>query len=286
QYYGEAEDYTFSVIEEPDCMPPSGVTILQVTEDSMEVSWTAQEGQDTWHVIVVPAGSPIPDENATGYETTTENPYFVEGLDPSTEYDVYVRADCGEEDGVSLWAGPDTATTTQVPTEVDFDDDFEGEGGWTFISNQTNQWHVGTATAYAGNSSLYISNDNGASNAYNTSSTTVAHAIRDLAFPANTNEATISFYWKGIGEGTTYVYDYMRVWLMPSTFQPTEGVQITGGGIQLGGDFNNQAEWEQYFELLNLADFAGQTGRLIFEWRNDGSSGSQPPAAVDNVEVH
>lgn len=285
--YGETEDYTFSVIEPPTCFPPSGVTIVQVTEDSIEVSWTAPAEQDSWQVIAVPAGSPAPDEDTTGYETATEIPYTIEGLDPSTEYDVYVRADCGDEDGLSLWAGPATTTTTQIPAEVDFEDDFEEEGGWTFISNnQTNQWYVGTATAYAGNTSLYITNDNGASNAYS-GSATVAHAIRDLAFPANTNEATISFYWKGIGEGTTYLYDYMRVWLMPSTFQPVAGTQITAanGGIQLGGDFNNQEEWEQYFELLELSDYAGQVGRLIFEWRNDGGTQNQPPAAIDNVEV-
>src|SRR5690606_20750816 len=57
------------------------------------------------------------------------------------------------------------------------------------------------------------------------------------------------------------------------------------GGIQLGGDFNNQEEWEQYFELLELSDYAGQVGRLIFEWRNDSGTQNQPPAAIDNVEV-
>lgn len=288
--WGETEDYTLTVIDPPACMPPSQVNIIQVTDDSLELGWTAPAEQDAWQVLVLPAGSPAPDEDTTGWIATTENPFTVEGLDPATEYDAYVRADCSSnDDGVSLWAGPASATTTQIAADVDFEDDFEGESGWTFTNeNQTNQWHVGTATSYQGSSSLYISNDNGNTNAYTISSAaTVTHAIRDLAFPDNTNEATISFWWKARGEGTTYVYDYMRVWLMPSTFQPTSGTLITDveGGIQLGDNFNNQEEWEQFFELLDLSQFAGQTGRLIFEWRNDGGGGTQPPAAVDNVEV-
>lgn len=286
--YGETEDYTFSVIEPPTCFPPSGVTIVQVTEDSIEVSWTAPAEQDSWQVIAVPAGSPAPDENTTGYETATEIPYTIEGLDPSTEYDVYVRANCGDEDGISLWAGPATTTTTQIPAEVDFEDDFEEEGGWTFTNgDQANQWHIGEATAYDGDTSLYISDDDGETNDYS-DTTTYTHAIRDLAFPANTNDVTISFYWKGVGQGSgSYFYDYMTVWLMPSTYQPAEGVQITAddGGIQLGAEFNNQEDWVQYFELLELSDFAGQTGRLIFEWTNNTYTNNPPPAAVDNVEV-
>src|SRR5690606_9111803 len=117
-----------------------------------------------------------------------------------------------------------------------------------------NQWHVGNATFYEGDSSLYISNDQGDSNAYTLSSSTTTHAIKDLSFPATTNEVTINFWWKGRGEGTSFVYDYMRVWLMPSTYQPVAGTQIVAanGGIQLGGNFNNQEEWEEYFQLLNL----------------------------------
>ena len=284
--YGSTLDFTLNVVEPPACMPPAEVNIVQVTDDSLEVGWTAPAEQDAWQVLALPAGSPAPDDTTTGWTATTENPFTVEGLDPATEYDVYVRANCGEDDGLSMWAGPASAMTTQIATEVDFEDDFEGSSGWTFTNeSQTNQWHVGTATSYQGGSSLYISNNNGTSNSYSTtSSATVTHAIRDLAFPDNTNEATIGFYWKAVGESCC---DYMRVYLMPSTFQPVAGTQInnTVGGIQLGGNFNTQAEWQQYFELLDLSQFAGQTGRLIFEWRNDGSVGTQPPAAVDNVEV-
>src|SRR5690606_31527482 len=208
---------------------------------------------------------------------------------PSTEYDVYVRANCGDEDGISLWAGPATTTTTQIPAEVDFEDDFEEEGGWTFISNnQTNQWYIGTATAYAGNTSLYITNDGGTTNAYSDTQT-VTHAIRDLSFPAETNEAVISFYWKTLGHLNSFGdnYDMLRVWLMPSNYQPQPGVVITAadGGIQIGGDFVSEEDWILFQEVYNLNDFADNVGRLIFEWRNNTFTNTPPPAAMDNVEV-
>lgn len=280
--------YIDNVIIEPynaDCPDPTDVVINQTTENSIEIGWTAPEDQDSWNVYVVPAGDPAPDDTTTDYEEVTENPYTIQGLDPATSYDVYVRSDCNT-DGFSYWVGPIAATTTQVPSPVNFIDDFEEDSGWTFTNEgQTNQWHVGNATFYEGDSSLYISNDQGDSNAYTLSSSTTTHAIKDLSFPATTNEVTINFWWKGRGEGTSF--DYMRVWLMPSTYQPVAGTQIVAanGGIQLGGNFNNQEEWEEYFQLLNLSDYAGQVGRLVFEWRNDGSGGTQPPAAVDNVEV-
>lgn len=283
--------YIDNVIIEPynaNCPDPTGLTINQVTENTIEIGWTAPDDQDLWHLYVVPSGEDAPNENTTDYIEVTENPYTIEGLDPATEYDIYIRSDCGNDDGLSYWTGPASTTTTQIPAEVDFDDDFEDEGGWTFTNgDQTNQWHIGAATAYEGDTSLYISDDDGETNNYS-DTTTYAHAIRDLAFPANTNDVTISFYWKGVGQGSgSYFYDYMTVWLMPSTYQPAEGVQITAddGGIQLGAEFNNQEEWIQYFELLELSDFAGQTGRLIFEWTNNTYTNNPPPAAVDNVEV-
>src|SRR5690606_9193328 len=39
--YGEAEDYTFTVIEQPTCMPPSALTHTQLTMTSAELSWTS-----------------------------------------------------------------------------------------------------------------------------------------------------------------------------------------------------------------------------------------------------
>src|SRR5690606_6397376 len=41
QSWGEAEDYTFTVIEEPACMPPSGLAATATSLTSVDLSWTS-----------------------------------------------------------------------------------------------------------------------------------------------------------------------------------------------------------------------------------------------------
>src|SRR5690606_14085976 len=215
----------------------------------------------------------------------TENPYTIQGLDPATSYDVYVRSDCNT-DGFSYWVGPVTTTTTQIPADLDFEEDFEEDIEWTFTNEeQANKWVVGTAVSNGGTQSLYISNDEGVSNTYTTSSTTVTHAIRDIALPDDIDAMGIGFDWKAIGESS---WDYLREWVVSSTFQPQASQQITalaGERIQIAANFNQSADWQTYYQELNVADFAGQTVRIVLQWRNDGSGGTQPPAAVDNVNL-
>src|SRR5690606_19483688 len=101
---------------------------------------------------------------------------------------------------------------------------------------------------------------------------------------------TISFDWKVAGEPSSWgnPYDYFRVWLVPASYLPTAGEQITSGSgkIQLGGYFVDESDWQQFENTeLDLSGFAGETMRLVFEWRNDRSSGTQPPATIDNIEI-
>ncbi len=283
--------YIDNVFVEPynaDCPDPTDLVINQATQNSIEVGWTAEAGQDTWNVLALPAGSPIPDDTATDFETTSDNPHTIEELDPATEYDIYVRADCGG-DGLSYWAGPISATTTQIPAPVDFFDDFEGETGWTFTNgDQTNEWHIGTATAFAGTTSMYISNDDGVSNAYSNVQT-YTHAIRDLSFPADVNEAVISFYWKAQGHINSFGdnYDMLKVWLMPSNYQPEPGIPITAddGGIAIGTEFLDENDWVFFQDVYNVNAYADGVGRLVFEWRNNTFTNNTPPAAIDDVSV-
>src|SRR5690606_39268811 len=153
---------------------------------------------------------------------------------------------------------------------------------------QTNKWVVGEATNNGGTNSMYISNDSGLTNSYTITTTSTVHAYRDVQIPADTDSVLLSFDWKSGGEGTTIFYDYFRVWVVPASFTPTPGTQITvanSGGVQFGTQYLLQSNWtNQWFEIPSM-DYAGQIVRLVFEWRNDGGGGTQPGAAIDNVEV-
>src|SRR5690606_17755351 len=269
------------------CSAPSALTLDDVSQSTADVSWTGPnsgaESFDYYYSTVNTA----PGSTATPSGNVPDPNVALTGLNPSTTYYFWVRSNCGA-DGTSTWTGPILITTTQIPGVLDYEDDFEGPNGWSYVGTQTNKWIVGTAVSNGGTHSLYITNNNGTSNAYTTSATSVAHAYRDIQMPAAVGELSFSFDWRAVGEGFAGTnWDYFRVWLVPATYVPTAGAQITAGAdrIQLDGNFNNSAAWTSENYIFQAAAFSGSVLRVVFEWRNDGGGGSQPPAAIDNVSL-
>lgn len=109
--YGETEDYTVNIVAPPSCIPVSGIISTSVESSSAIINWTENGDADTWDVEIVQLGM-MP----TGFPTTglndVANPVTIMDLMPVTTYQVYVRADCGQDDiDVSSWSGPHTFTT-------------------------------------------------------------------------------------------------------------------------------------------------------------------------------
>src|SRR5690606_19086056 len=78
------------------------------------LGWTAGSSEENWQVIVLPAGSPAPTADSTGWIDATTNPIVADNLTFGTSYEYYVRAVCDEEDS-STWAGPFAFNTTICP---------------------------------------------------------------------------------------------------------------------------------------------------------------------------
>ncbi len=188
-----------------------------------------------------------------------------------------------------------TAQTQHItffnPADLNFTEDFEAANSdWVFTEGDSdNKWVVGTA-AFNGDGStkgLYISNDEGTTNAYTIGNASATiHAIKQLpaALPADIQDVEISFDWRCAGEGATW--DYFKVWIVPATFTPTEGTLIEDTeGVQVGGVHNLNPDWITANYVVNLSTYAGENVKIIFEWRNDGSGGTQPPAAIDNLKI-
>jgi gliding motility-associated-like protein len=267
------------------CPRPTNLVASDLEPTSLSLGWTEIGTATEWQVLSVPCGSPVPANDATGWIQTSDNPYSFTGLDPSTCYTYYVRSFCGLND-VSLWSQPLIINTPQIPVQLAYEETFEAVHGWTLNNGtQTNKWVVGSAVSVSPTNSLYISNNNGVANTYTNNATSVVQAYRDIAVPANAVEVSIDFEWRNNGENN---FDYIRVWSVPITYQPTPGVQTTianSGGQQLGANFQLQPNFTSANFVVNSTAFAGTTRRLIFEWRNDGSGGIQPPAAIDNIKI-
>ena len=95
----------------PSCPEISNLSVVGVTGGSAIIFWNENGDANVWDVEFgqagfVPTGEPTP-----GYDNVG-NPVFLSDLDPITTYDVYVRADCSDDEpDVAIWIGPLSFTT-------------------------------------------------------------------------------------------------------------------------------------------------------------------------------
>ena len=97
------------------CVPVSNVQVSNVTNNSATVSWTENGYATSWTISYGLVGHPFDEGTLV---TVSENPYTITGLDAETQYDVMVRAVCGNTFSVN---SPATApfTTTVGIDEMD-----------------------------------------------------------------------------------------------------------------------------------------------------------------------
>ena len=286
----------------PTCPAPINLAMDSTGVDWMALHWSETGTATSW--VVEYSTSPIAAAdlgqnlgttvNVSGTPATT-----LTGLDTATVYYIYVYADCGTEysRAASIMASTLVGEAATIPFSCDFE--LDGSNGWELVNGtQTNQWHVGTATSNGGSRSIYISNDNGTSNSYTNSSTSYTYALRTINF-SESGEYTFSYDWKCQGE--SHYYDFGRVFLAPSSYQWTAGVNpasgtyafsswsIPSGWIELTENFSSprtmsqSSSWRTATGTFILPSAGAYN--LVLAWANDASGGSQPPLAVDNVAI-
>lgn len=269
-----------------DCPTMASTSVVSTGANGANIAWvlsTQGDGGTPTYTVEVYTDAAFTTSAASPATGLTATTYSITGLTAQTTYYYRVKAiNAACESGYVTG----TFTTSQVPATLNYTEGFEGESFWSLVNTgQTNKWFIGTATSSSGTKSLYVSNDGGATNGYDLTSISVVQAYRDITIPAGTSTVEFSFDWKGYGESG---YDYLRVWMVPTSFIPTAGTQITSGSgrIQIGGNLLSQNTYTNYYTpTLDVSTFAGQTVRLVFEWRNDNSFGQQPSASVDNISM-
>ena len=270
------------------CPRPENLRVTEVTAETATFSWDdATDG--TFEYAYALASEEQPEE----FTPVTETSVAIEGLAELTDYKFYLRKSCGATDKSVVVSV--NFTTDQLPVVVGngFTDDFEDGLKWILINgNLTNQWVLGSAVNNGGSHALYISNDAGVSNAYNTSSSTVVYATKTFTF-AETGVYTFSFDWRNKGESGDY--DYLRVVLAPAAVDLVAGTsRFTGLGADIsavpvgwkaldGGKMNNVTDWQH--SSIELAIEEPGDYKVVMMFYCDSYSGTNPPAAVDNFSI-
>lgn len=274
----------------PACERPLSITIGGITGSTASISWDADgDGQWEYGYVANPAADFTP---AEGDYTGSTGDKFVDltELAETTDYIFFVRRSCGTEKSEPLMK---SFKTLQTPAALPYEGDFEETNGWLFINGEsTNAWAWGSATANGGQKSLYVSNTSGTSNEYDNGVATVVFATKTFYFP-EAGMYSFSYDWKANGEGATYDWDYLRVALAPAGAELEAGTKPTGltqnalpeGWVALDGGslLNLQTEWQHKNIELQI-DQPGYL-KVVLTWKNDGSQGGNPPAAIDNFKV-
>ena len=101
--YGCFQDYTLRVLEAPSCLPPTGLTVSDVTARTANISWTSDG--NAWQI-----GYSNDNFATEQYVDVTETSYTLTGLAPETAYQVRVQNNCGGGT-YSLFTNPVSFTT-------------------------------------------------------------------------------------------------------------------------------------------------------------------------------
>ena len=242
---GCIDDVILSTI--PNCKKPLEVTATGVSYDNVTIDWTPFGDESNWDVVVVPMGTSA---DAGVINSASAHPFIVDNLTPNTNYDVYVRANCGNE--VSPWSNVFSFTTRCAPTNtLPFTENFDSYAAATTAASgvMPTCWEAETdysstypyiyATQHAsGTGSLY----------FYSSTTCYSKAISPALDLSNYSAGDLALSMKVLK--TSASYGYLNVYmatnpLNDSTFTLLKAFTPT--------DFDNPSEWYDYSIVLNVA---------------------------------
>lgn len=286
----------FSVEYIPVCtMPDVEMSATERGTNTITVEFEPDAGLNSYDVAYAMKGFNPNEPAQSTIINVSENKATITGLTPVTQYDIYVRGNCGEGN-VTPWQGPLLVQTRQVEATVPYFCNFvSGDGrddaaNWTLVNGtQGNKWIVGTNAYGNEKAALYISSGD---EKYEYSSTTsTVHAVR--AIYLEQGKYNISYKWKANGQGPST--DFMRAFLVPedyvvlendnngiaaSTAIPADWIDLAPGA---GGLMVLEKDWKTAERVIDIA----KNGKyqLLFHWRNNNSTQNQPPAAVDSISI-
>ncbi|MFD2891440.1 fibronectin type III domain-containing protein [Flavobacterium chuncheonense] len=164
-----------SIIEAPSCLPTTNVVVSNVTNTQADVSWDDMSAVSQFDFQYVIQASGTGEPTAAGIDVFGANSVTDNTLTPNTDYEVWVRADCGAD--FSTWTGPVYFKTECDAFTVPYFENFDAyiAGGttnpnvpdcWTNYDGGAGSCYISSSFAYSAPRSYYMNNSSDASGDY------------------------------------------------------------------------------------------------------------------------
>ena len=282
-YYASIDNVM--VTELPSCPKPTSITVGTATETTAQVSWNAGGTETEWEVSYT-----VNDQTVT--ETTTDNPYTINGLSASTHYVIpfSVKAICSATDESEVASTDLSFNTACGVAAVPFSEDFDSYTSTTTQSSMVmpacwNRKYTGTSTSYGAgiyNGSSYAVSSPNSLRLYNYYSTSTSYGDIYAVMPmmdAQLNTLMISFDAKKYSASSTYnshfdvgvVTDAANPDASFTTVEAFSAIQEHGGRI-----------------TVSLANYDGPAGYIAFrstKERPAGATSTYTYVFIDNILV-
>ncbi len=118
--YPQKTPYTLNITS---CKRPTNLVVDNVMPTSAELSWASDA--DLGDIYLVRSYKPAPTVSSIPTHSDASAPLTVDNLNPGIEYHAYLRANCGDQDGVSEWTDPIRFSTTCDPVAIPYTENFD-----------------------------------------------------------------------------------------------------------------------------------------------------------------
>ena len=257
-------------ISAPNCLAPTALTSSAITATSANLLWTVNGTETAWEVEYGPFG--YTQGSGTTSAISSANTSLT-GLTAQTQYDVYVRADCGSG-STSSWVGPYTFTTACAAAAAPYLENFDAgfplcwsqsttdNFNWTLDANGTPSSSTGPSDDItSGGNYMYIETSSGANG---DSAVLLSQAIDLSALTV----PQLRFYSHMYG-GTINT--------LTVDISTDAGVTFTQVFTK-SGDQGNQ--WNEEF-----VDLSSYSGTVLFRITGSRGASFSGDIAIDNFEI-
>ena len=307
---------TTFIINPVTCPRPSGVVVENITYNSATVSWIpANEEQDLFEVIY--AKGDFAAEAINMAPVQVNDPFLtLTDLEENSHYSVYVRANCGDDNGVSIWTKvvtfdtplrfplPENFVVTDITAKSavaewagqapaynlryreiagfaeSFEEDFTG-AGWMVYDATGDGWGIMPIADYTMSGIPLFAADGEScisSCSLDDNNSYISGDSWIMTEPVALN-GTLKFYAADLGE--EYVENF-SVYVAVGEGSDLADYQPLAEGLSTNGNGPFAPEtWGAY--EFDLSAFEGQTGRIAIVHNRNGVSGYY--LFVDNITI-